>query len=44
MKQESVNTKRIEEGHGVRLYLRLILNRLKVVGVPLLFIPLWGPN
>ncbi len=44
MKQENVNTKKIKQGHGVRLYLRLILNRLKIVVVPFLFIPLWGPN
>ncbi len=32
IKYENVNIKRIEQGYGIRLYLKLVMNKLKLVG------------
>ncbi len=39
-----MNMKIIEQGYNVKSYLKLVLNKLKVLVGPTLFIPLWGPN
>jgi hypothetical protein len=44
LKYENVNVKRPKQGYGSRLYLKLVLNILKVIGVISLFIPFWRPN
>jgi len=33
-KYEHVNIKGTEHGYGIRLYLKLVLNKLKVIGGP----------
>jgi hypothetical protein len=39
IKYENVNTKGTKQGYGIRSYLKLMVNRLKVMKVLLLFIP-----
>jgi hypothetical protein len=34
IKYENVNVKRIEQGYGIRLYLKLVMNKWKVIGGP----------
>ncbi len=41
IKYENVNTKGIKQGGKIRLYLKLMLNKLNVIGDLPLFIPLW---
>ncbi len=41
IKYENVNTKGTEQGCKIRLYLKLMLNKLNVMGDLSLFIPLW---
>jgi hypothetical protein len=39
-KKENVITKKLEQGYGVRLYFKLLLNILNIIGALPLFIPL----
>jgi len=41
---ENLNMKWNEQDYGARSYFKLMLNRLKVMGVLLLFIFIYGPN
>jgi hypothetical protein len=34
IKYENINIKGIEQGYGIRLYLKLMMNKLKVIGGP----------
>lgn len=40
IKYENINTKETKQGYETRLYLKLMLNKLNVMRVLLLFIPL----
>jgi hypothetical protein len=44
LKYENMNIKKPKQSYGSRLYFKLVLNILKVMGVKHLFIPFWGPN
>ncbi len=34
IKYENINIKGIKQGYGIRLYLKLVMNKLKVIGGP----------
>jgi hypothetical protein len=44
IKHKNINTKGTKQAYGTRLYFKLVLKRLKVMGVILLFIPFWVFN
>ncbi len=44
IKHENINTKGIEQGYGTRLYLKMLLNKQKIMRVLSLFIILQGLN
>jgi hypothetical protein len=40
----NMNMKRTLQGYNATSCLRMVLNKLKEIKYPLLFIPFWGPN
>jgi len=42
IKYENINIRGIEQGYGIRLYLKLMMKKLKLIRVLPLFVPFWG--
>lgn len=44
IKKGNVNIKKTYQGYSTSSYLNLVLNKLKIMGVLLVFIPFWRPS